>query len=250
LNGLRRIALPAAALILTGALLGSLLAAAAPPTYTARGFILLAPSPSFLVTGLAEAQTPEETTIDTEAALALGDESLQRVRGFAGSPAALRRKVSVTAVPNTQVLVFEVADRDAAHAEFLVRELSASYLESRARALQQRRTEVLTQLRNRASQLTSLGTARVTSDLLGQRSHGAVGTELREVDAAINAIVLTPTTAGEVLRQDHAKQKARDFPLLSASGAALGLLLALLLTPVQSRLRARDQRSQRRETLA
>ena len=225
----RRAALPVAVLVVTGGLLGSLWAASAPRSYTARELVLLEPSPSYLVTGLASNQTPQESTIDTEAALVLGDETLGRVTGFTGSLPELRRKISVTAVPNTQVLVLDVADRNPAEAERLVQELSASYLDTRNRDLQNRRTQVLGQLRNRYSELTTLGTASATGQLLGDRGQGAVGTELQEVDTAINSIVLTPTSAGEVLRQDHAEEASRNFALFVASGAALGLLAGLLL---------------------
>jgi hypothetical protein len=235
-----------AVLVICGIAGGAAWAASAPRSYTAQEMVLLAPSPSHLVTGLASGHTPKETTIDTEAALVLSDATLQRVAAPSQSLAELRSKISVTAVPNTQVLVLSMRDESPAEAERVVRELSADYLDVRRQNLLDRRTQVLGQLRNRYSQLATLGSAPAASELPGNQTQGAVAAELQSVDNAINTIILTPTTAGEVLRQSSAEEAPRNYALFAASGGALGLLAALFLTLLRVRLL---QRSARRELI-
>jgi hypothetical protein len=229
-----------AVLMICGAVAGAAWAATAPRSYTAREMVLLSPSPSYLVSGLATAQTPKETTIDTEAALVLSDATLQRVNAPQLSLTDLRRKITVTAVPNTEVLVLDVRDDSPAEAERLVRDLSGEYLDVRRQYLLDRRTQVLGQLRNRYSQLATLGSAPATEQLPGNRTQGAVATELQSVDNAINSIILTPTTAGEMLREHQAQEAARNYALFAASGAALGMLAALVLHLLRGRLLQRS----------
>jgi hypothetical protein len=237
---LREAAAPVAVLVCCGLAAGAAWAATAPPAFTARELVLLSPSPSHLVTGLAANQTPKEITIDTEAALVLSDATLERVALRPEDVGDLRSKVSVTAVPNTQVLVLDVRDQSPAEAERLVQQVSAAYLDVRGDYLLDRRTQVLGQLRNRFSQLAGRGFASEVDQLLGSTGQGAVAAELQSVDNAINSIILTPTTAGEILRQDSARQASRNYALFAASGAALGLLAGLLVALLRVRLRSRQ----------
>ncbi len=76
--------------------------------------ILLAQPPVYLSTPEAgdDESSPGDVTIDTEAALLISRQSLSRVVGTA-DPAALdelRKRVRVTAAPNTSVLTIEVRD--------------------------------------------------------------------------------------------------------------------------------------------
>jgi hypothetical protein len=214
-----------AVLVSCGLLAGLALAAAAPRQFSAQERILLAPSPSYLITGLALDQSPREITVDTEAALVLSDGTLQRVRSWSGSVEDLRRRVTVTAEPNTSVLVLTVNDASAEGAEVLVQDLSSAYLDVRRHYLLQRRSQVLADLRNRFNELATFGVGAPGAEEAAVR--GSVTEEMESVDQAINNIILTPTSAGEILRVDQAAPSPKNYQLYAASGAALGLLLGL-----------------------
>ena len=218
---------PIAALVAMGALLGVGLAAATPPEFSAEERVLLAPSPSHLVTGLALDQSPQEITIDTEAALVVSDGTLRRVSSWPYDMNSLRERVTVTAEPNTSVLVLTVRDLSGDRAETLVDELATAYLDVRRQHLLQRRSQVLADLRNRFRELASLGAPTPGVEANGA-TRGSVAAEMESVDLAIRNIILTPTSAGEVLRTDQAAQESRNYSMYGASGAALGLLVGLI----------------------
>jgi hypothetical protein len=222
---------PIAALVAIGALLGVGLAAEAPREFSAEDRVLLAPSPSYLVTGLALDQSPQEITIDTEAALVVSDGTLRRVSSWPYDTNSLRERVMVTAEPNTSVLVLTVRDVSAERAETLVKELAPAYLDVRRQYLLQRRSQVLADLRNRLRELATLGVPTPGVEVNGG-ARGSLAEEMESVDLAISNIILTPTSAGEVLRTGQPVQESRNYSMYGASGAALGLLvgqIAMLL---------------------
>ncbi len=189
--------------------------------------MLLAPSPSYLVTGLALDQSPQEITIDTEAALVVSEGTLRRVSSWPYDTNSLRERVTVTAEPNTSVMVLKVRDLSGERAETLVEELAPAYLDVRRQYLLQRRSQVLADLRNRLRELAALGVPTPGVEVDGA-VRGSLAEEMESVDLAISNIILTPTSAGEVLRTDQPVQESRNYSMYGASGAALGLLVGLI----------------------
>jgi hypothetical protein len=216
-----------AVLIACGALIGVGLAAAVPREFSAEQRVLLAPSPSYLVTGLALDQSPQEITIDTEAALVVSDGTLQRVSSWPYDASSLRERIAVTAEPNTSVLVLKVRDLSGERAETLVEELATAYLDVRRQYLLERRSQVLADLRNRFRELSTLGVPPPGVEADGA-VRGSLAEEMESVYQAISNIILTPTSAGEVLGTDQPVQESRKYSMFGASGAALGLLVALI----------------------
>ena len=217
---------PIAVLITCGALLGVGLAAAAPRAFNAQARVLLGPSPSYLVTGLALDQSPQEITIDTEAALVVSDGTLRRASSWPYDTDSLRERVTVTAEPNTRVMVLTVRDLSGERAKTLVEELARAYLDVRRQYLLQRRSQVLADLRNRFRELAALGVP--TPGVVDSALRGSLTEEMEAVDLAISNIILTPTSAGEVLRTDQPVQESRNYSMYGASGAAIGLLVGLI----------------------
>lgn len=228
IDGLREITKPAIVLVMIGGLVGLGVGIARPTAYVATERLLLAPSPSHLVTGLALNQTPQEITIDTEAALLLSEGTLSQVAGSEQSTEDLRRQIQVTAEPNTSVLVVKVRDSSASGASTLAKDVSAAYLDVRRKYLLDRREQVLAALRDRLDSLATLGVATPGVDLDSQRG-GRVAAEMQSVDEAISAMILTPTVAGEVLNSDPATALPQDFPKFVGSGLAVGIGLTSLM---------------------
>jgi hypothetical protein len=139
---------------------------------------------------------------------------------------SLRERITVTAEPNTSVLALVVRDVSAERAETLVEELSTAYLDVRRQYFLQRRSQVLADLRNRFRELASLGLAPPGVEA-NDALRGRVVEEMESVNLAIRTIILTPTSAGEVLRTDQPVQESKNYSLYGASGAALGLLVGL-----------------------
>jgi hypothetical protein len=218
---------PIAVLVAIGALLGVGLAAAAAPQFSAEQRVLLAPSPSYLVSGLALDQSPQEITIDSEAALVVSEGTLRRVSSWPYDMNSLREHITVTAEPNTSVLVLTVRDLSADRAETLVEELGTAYLDVRREYLLRRREQVLADLKNRFKELSTLGVPTPGVEVDGA-VRGSVAAEMESVDLAIRDIILTPTSAGEVLRTDQPVQQSRNYSMYGASGAALGMLVGLM----------------------
>lgn len=227
LDGLRSARRMLIVLMVTGGLLGLGLAIARPTEYVAADRVLLAPSPSHLVTGLALNQAPQEITIDTEAALLVSERTLSQVVDDGADTSELRRRIQVTAEPNTSVLVVKVRDTSASRASRLARDVSAAYLDVRRKYLLDRRTQVLAALRERFDQLAALGVATPGATVDGQPT-GSVAAEMESVDRAISEIILTPTSAGEILSSDPAVQQSRDFSMFVGSGVAVGIGLGSL----------------------
>ncbi len=217
---------PIAVLSVCGALLGVGLAAATPRAFSVEARVLLAPSPSYLVTGLALDQSPEEITIDTEAALVVSEGTLRRVSSWPYDTKSLRERVTVTAEPNTSVMVLTVRDISGKRAKTLAEELAPAYLDVRRQYLLQRRSQVLADLRSRLRELTALGVPTAGAD---SAVRGSLAEEMESVDLAISNIILTPTSAGEVLRTGQPVPESRNYSLYGASGAALGLLIGLIV---------------------
>ena len=209
-------------LSLLGAAVGAGLAAREQVQYAARVSILLAPSPVSLEIDESRPETSpiRDVTIDTEAALLTSRESLSRVVGSADATALdeLRRRVLVTAAPSTRVLTLEVRDSSAERAQDESTRLAQSYLETRRGYLLNRRDQALKLIR---AQLVKV---RVTT----QQSPGVRLTRER-LERAVSTILITPTTAGQVIRSQEPSAIRRQVEVLITSGAALGFVAGALL---------------------
>ena len=207
---------------LLGAIVGAGLATREHVQHATRVSILLAASPMSLESdeGTDVSAAPSEITIDTEAALLISRESLSRVVDST-EPSKLdelRRRVRVTAAPNTQVLRIELRDVSAKRSKEEAAGLAESYLTTRRAYLSNRREQALSLLRVQLVKLqVSTGRNRLAR-LTRQRLERAVAT-----------ILLTPTTAGEVIESREPFAMRRQPEVLITSGAALGLAAGALL---------------------
>lgn len=212
---------------LLGAVAGAGVAVVAPVQHATRVSILLAPSPVYLSTDEAddESSGPREvTTIDTEAALVVSRQSLSRVVGSTEvvDLNELRRRVRVTAVPNTRVLTVEVRDRSATRSYDEASRLAQSYLVTRRGYLADRRDQALSLLR---AQLVGLSgptrDATTPADVARDR-----------LERAVSSILLTSTSAGEVIRTRAPVAVRRQSEVPITSGVSLGLAVGALLLAV------------------
>lgn len=211
-----------AALMAVGAVAGGVVAAAAPVEHSTRVSILLAPSPVALNTTDSddESNDTDDVTIDTEAALLVSRESLSRVLGSTDAEdlQELRDRVRVTAVPNTRVLLVEVRDRSAERSAEQAASLARSYLVTRRGYLSNRRDQALALLREQLAKFR----VPVGGTVPGDATRSGL-------ERAVTSILLTPTTAGSVMRTREPAVVRRQMEVPIASGAALGLAAAAVL---------------------
>lgn len=164
--------------------------------------------------------------MDTEAALVMAERTLARALGTDEVTAtdALRRNVRVSAIPNTRVLLVEVTAESPSAADGGAVRVSRSFLDTRRDYLGQRRDQYLLKLRERQTELSTLGGPQ------GRFLDDKQRNELSDLGTAITDIVLTPTDAGELLRTRTAAAVSKPFALGTSSGVAMGLLLAAAVT--------------------
>ena len=210
-------------LMLVGAVAGGALAVREPVQHATRVAIVLAPSPVSLapVEPGSDPVDQATVTIDTEAALAVSRESLARVTG-SRAPAALeelRDRIRVSAVPSSRVLTLEVRDSDPERSEDQAVELADSYLLTRSGYLSDRRDQALTTLRDQLAEMET-PTAATPGPTLQTR---------QRLEAAVSEIVLTQTSAGEVIRTRGPITLRRQVEVPVVSGAALGLAAGAVL---------------------
>ena len=142
------------ALTLVGAVAGAAVASQAPVYKSTKVSILLAQPPVYLSPDSgSDASSPGDVTIDTEAALVIARQSLSRVVGNRDTTALdeLRKRVRVTAAPNTTVLSIEVKNKDAQASQAEAEALARSYLVTRRDYLLKRRDQALELLRRAAA---------------------------------------------------------------------------------------------------
>ncbi len=212
---------------LVGAMLGAVVAAREPVQHATRSSILLTPPPVYLTTGerTGVSASDSDVTIDTEAALLVSRQTLSRVVGST-DPAALdnlRKRIRVTAVPNTQVLILEVRADSGATSQEEADRIAESYLLTRRAYLSNRRDQALLVLRQQLAELGGPGGEQTPAGATGQR-----------LEQALSSIELTPTTAGEVIRTRDPVRVRRQVEIPVTTGAGLGLAagaLVLVLFP-------------------
>jgi hypothetical protein len=203
------------ALTLLGAVAGVGYSVLRPRTYVAKEFVLLAASPSYLRISESDVD-PRDTTIDTEAALVVSEQTLGQVLPGQDAQADLRDRLQITAVANTRILVIALRSGDPDGLEQRVADVTRAYLVTREAFLVNRRDQLLVNLKERSRQLDELGVS--------------AGSDQRTaLDSAINQILLSSTTAGEVVRQSGAGPVPRELFRWAGTGLAAGLLVAAAL---------------------
>jgi hypothetical protein len=213
-----------AALVVLGAVVGGVVGMLQPATYRTQAAVALTPTPTSLgptpATALAAASsaytlvaTPyskkETTTVDTEATVVTSDEVLRRVLPGAGRGqlADLRNRISVTAEPNSRVMLVQVRDTDPARSHRTAVRVVQAYLDVRDAELLARRNELL----HRA-----LITASTPATQAGSTENVA-------------ALERTPTRIGHVIRIGTVHRNGQQVEVPATSGAAVGMLMAALL---------------------
>lgn len=181
------------------------------PRYESASYVLLIDTPSHLPVELA-AKEPRRITIDTEAALVVARQTLSRVADTASAQDAIRRELTISAVPTTQVLVLTLTGDEPDGLEGRLLSVTQAYLETRRSYLRTRQTQVLAVLYERLAEVSGLG----------QRAEGA---EIETLLRAIDDNLLTPTGAGEVVRTVPTHRLPREIPVYAISGLTLGLLV-------------------------
>lgn len=224
------------ALMLVGVTLGAVLAAAQPRRYMSTQTVLLASLPTYLQTTVGTVDPPKEITVDTEAALVMAQQTT-RAALRTNDPRAsqdLREATRVTAVPNTRTINIGVVGSSADSTEARAQDLAASYLVTREEYLAWRRAQYLEKLRERQNELAALGGPN------GRYLSEQQKIEVSDLNFAVGEIVLTPTLAGQVIRDGDAVQQSKPYALFGASGLALGLGAAAALTMHRENRRRRS----------
>jgi hypothetical protein len=231
-------------LIMVGAAGGAVVGSTAPVYHSTRVSILLAQPPVYLsavgVAGDGTDDTSEgDVTIDTEAALLISRQSLSRVVGSRDTADLndLRNRVRVTAVPNTSVLAFDVRDRDAATSQATARALASSYLLTRRQYLSNRRDQALALLRERLAELRPGLSRRAAEQTAASRDR---------LEQGVTTILLTPVTAGQVIRVREPVVVRRQMEIPFTTGAALGLAVGAILMAALPGWRPTRRRARRR----
>jgi uncharacterized protein involved in exopolysaccharide biosynthesis len=211
------------ALMLVGAVAGAAVAAQAPVYKSTKVSIILAQPPVYLAPDSgSDASSPGDVTIDTEAALAISRQSLSRVVGSRDTAALdeLRKRVRVTAAPNTTVLSIEVKNKDGQASQAEAEALARSYLVTRRDYLLKRRDQALELLREQLAELRP-GTSRAAA------AQAAASRD--RLEQGVTTILLTPVTAGRVIRVREPAVVRRQPEIPVTTGAAIGLAVGAVL---------------------
>lgn len=203
----------------TGAVLGATVPSVqARPAFSSTVEILIAPAPVYLDPVTDQSVDPTDTgvvprpiTIDTEATLLLSDRSIERASRETSIPAdELRRSVSITAPPNSLVLVLSLRAATADTAESGVYAVARSYLEERNAFLAHRREALISQLRDALQGLDG-----TDPETLGTRAH---------LNAAMAELLGTAQIPSRIVSATPARMSRGQVEVPASSGAALGLL--------------------------
>ena len=211
------------ALMLVGAVAGAAVAAQAPVYKSTKVSIILAQPPVYLSPDSgSDASSPGDVTIDTEAALAISRQSLSRVVGSRDTAALdeLRKRVRVTAAPNTTVLSIEVKNKDGRASQAEAEALARSYLVTRRDYLLKRRDQALELLREQLAELRP-GTSRAAA--------AQTAASRDRLEQGVTTILLTPVTAGRVIRVREPAVVRRQPEIPVTTGAAIGLAVGAVL---------------------
>lgn len=211
---------------LAGAGVGSLVASSQPPVYEAKVSLLVSPAPLHVAGADVSSSDPRQTTVDTEASILVSQKTLEVAAGALGiaDPNQLAAGISVTASPNTRVVKLTYLDSDEQRAQAVVDGLVKAYQDTRGQYFAQRRASALAALENELSGFpTSLRAAQLRDE--------------------VNSVLLTPSTAAEVLRATKTDRipEQRDVPITSS--ALLGFLVGIGFMLMHSHVTRRDHHS-------
>ena len=219
-TGLRSGAPLVGAVVAAGAVVGAGVALVQPAPWTATAEVLLHSSPGALSDrDLSDVALPPDSTIDTEANLVVSDASLRRAVDTDDGErlATVRRSISITAPPNTNILDITVRAATADEATRQAAAVASSYIETRRDYLIDRRREALTALDEALAELDP-----------NDQSDNALEKEAL-LQESLADVVSSTVTAGELTRAPQPKAGRRQFEVPVASGMAVGLLVGLLL---------------------
>ena len=218
---LRRGAPVMAALTVAGAATGAVaIASTADSAYVAEVSVAITPAPVYLETGESAAvrvvrRRTRDMTLDTEVALLLSERAVSSVERETGVGSdLLRSMVAVTAVTNSHVLEIGVVSGSPTSADQVAAAFAESYLDERERYLDERRDHLLLRL---GDELQSL-----------DRLDVAAGRVRQELASAVIRLESTSQETGTVVRRTTAVPVRPPFALGATTGAALGLLCALV----------------------
>jgi hypothetical protein len=211
--------LPLVALMVLGALAGLTFSTARAVRYAAEVDVLLPHAPIYLPTaGLARGNPQNDGTVDTAAAAMTADSTLRslarRVKGVP-DPDVMRRRVLISAAPNTRLLEVTVFGTSAEQASSAASTLVDAFLAAQRAELEQRRARALAD----APPDGFLYRAALDSD----------------------------TSPGTVLRRRQPSEYPPDVKKYGASGMAIGLIAGVTLVGFRpDLLRQRRPRRPRR----
>jgi hypothetical protein len=228
---LRHAAVPVAVLALLGGAAGAAWTASRPDTYTSQVDLLLRPSAVSAVSPDTDTERlPEESSLDTEAALLVSQSALDLVTGGdADATEELRRRISISATPNTSLLRLAVTSPSADQADQSAADVASAYLDARRTELERRRDQVVDALRD---QLRAL-------DRRAAGDRGAVAEARRRIESDLVAVTISPVEAGEVVRHDPVVRVPGQYEVPVVTGAAIGVLAGLGLIGAVRVLRRR-----------
>jgi hypothetical protein len=190
------------------------------PAYAAEVSVAITPAPVYLETGETATERvvrrrTRDMTLDTEVALLLSERAVSSVERETGVGSdLLRSMVDVTAVTNSHVLEIGVVSGSPTSADQVAGAFAESYLDERERYLDERRNHLLLRL---GDELRSL-----------DRLDVAAGQVRQELASAVIRLESTNQETGSVVRRTTALPVRPPFTLGATTGAALGLLCALV----------------------
>jgi hypothetical protein len=218
------------ALVVVGAALGWYVAPDRDrTTYASEARIALTTLPVYLSAGLdgltddeQQVTRPREITIDTEGALVLSEETLDRaMRGQeTDDTARLREALTVTAEPTTDILVLRLVSDDGPEARAGVEAVARSYLTARHAYLDRRRDDLVSELRRAVRELPATSPASSTT--------------AQQLNTAIERLLVDRQSVGRVVAVSPARREGTDVTAPVVSGAALGLLLGVGIAAARS----------------
>ena len=213
-----------------GAVAGTLFAMTRPVEWVATVPIALAPAPVHL--DLSGERTPRGITVDTEASMVFSERAIQLTRDRLDEPlpADLRSMIRVTAPSNTRVIQIEVTEADADQAARIAEALSESYLEVRSEYLSLRKAQVLADLRRQLEVVAGTGVI-AAEDPDAEEEDAPLSPQLAEdrLREEINALLVMPTSAGDILRDPELSEAPRHIELPFVSGMVAGFVMGLLI---------------------
>ncbi|UAL30594.1 hypothetical protein K8W59_03470 [Nocardioides rotundus] len=211
--------------IAIGILAGAAQSLMSPTPRTGSVDILVRPYPVVLAAdNFAPGGKDWQSTIDNAALLAVSDTVLSRVLGTDDPEQvmALRRRTTISATPNTQVLTITVRTLAQGDPSRMARAIATEYLAQEARYLRERHADVVAQY-NRAIAMTADDLYR--GEVLATRERGPIRNVQYTLAEELGWLNDTSRDPGEILRSSGVTTVRRQTEVPVVSGALLGLLI-------------------------